>query len=367
MEQEVNMKKIRLGIIGAGFAWERLHYPALEKLKDQFEIVAMSSLNRTDTENFAKKIDLDFKNVYPNYQEMLQRDDLDAVDIVVPIEQNYEVSEQVAKAGKNFMCEKPLAQNMAEAQKYLQLKRKYGVQILIAENFRYDEEHNRIREIIGKGKIGEVVYFTLNNIFSFPQEMLKDTYAAKEWRQHPKYYGGAFLDGAVHDIAAIRHIFGEVESVQAFGKPQSADFSPFVSINTNILFKSGVIGQYTYFPSGVEAQKPRSGFRIYGTHGSIYLEDKHCGVINVFYNDQSIERVGFTPGQGFYNEFMNFYQSLNGNEEISVTPEVEYGDAKMIFDILRSVNNHEIVRVDGIDMSQYPAGEAYGDVFRYLQ
>jgi predicted dehydrogenase len=361
------MKKIHLGIIGTGFAWERLHYPVLEKLQDKFQIVALASLNRTDAENFAKRIGLDIVNVYDDYKEMLKRDDIDAVDIVVPIEHNYEVSKNVAKAGKSFICEKPLAKNMEEAQKYLKLAKKYDVKILIAENFRYNEEHNKIKEILNQGKIGEVVYFTKNNIFSFPQEMLKDTYAAKEWRQHPVYYGGVFLDGAVHDIAAMRHIFGEVESVQAYGKGQKEDFSPFVSINSNILFKNGVIGQYTYFPSGVEAQRPKSGFRIYGTKGSIFLEDKTCGVLNIFYNDGSNEQVNYTPKQGFYNEFMNFYHGLNGTEEISVTPDIEYGDAKMVFDILRSINNHEIVAVDDFLQNDYLTTEGYGDSSQYLQ
>lgn len=361
------MRRIRLGVIGTGFAWERLHYPVLEKMRDRFEIVALSSLNRVDAENFARRIGLDTSNVYDNYLDMLRRDDIDAVDIIVPIDQNFEVSRSVAEAGKDFICEKPLAQNMFEAQKYLELSRKHNVKILIAENYRYDEEHNKIRQIIQSGKIGDVVYFTKNNIFNFPQEMFKDTYAAKEWRQHPSYYGGAFLDGAVHDISGIRHVFGEVESVQAYGKPQTADFSPFVSINSNIQFKNGIIGQYTYFPSGVEAQSPKSGFRIYGTNGQLYLEDKACGVLNIFYNDGNIEHVGFTPGQGFYNEFMNFYHSLNGTEEISVTPEIEYGDVKMVFDILKSINNREIVLVDGFDPMEFIPIEEYREVSQFLQ
>ena len=362
------MKKINLGIIGTGFAWERLHYPVLGKLEDKFQIAALASLNRIDAENFAKRIGIDIGNVYDDYKEMLKREDIDAVDIVVPIEHNYEVSKNVAKAGKSFICEKPLAKNMEEAHKYLKLSRKYDVKILIAENFRYDEEHNKIKELIELGKIGEVVYFTKNNIFSFPQEMIKDTYAAREWRQHPTYYGGVFLDGAVHDIASIRNIFGEVESVQAFGKPQKEDFSPFLSINSNILFKSGVIGQYTYFPSGIESQRPRSGLRIYGTKGNIFLEDKTCGVINIFYHDGSIEHINYTPEQGFYNEFLNFYHGLNGTEEIFVTPEVEYGDAKMIFDILRAINNKEIVTVDEfLPMGEFLTPEGYGDISQYLQ
>jgi len=95
---------------------------------------------------------------------------------------------------------------------------------MIAENYRYSDEYNKIRDIVNSGKIGDVVYFIKNNISCFPCEMTKDTFAATEWRQHPKFYGGAFLDAAVHDIAAMRHIFGAVECVQAFGKPQAEEF-----------------------------------------------------------------------------------------------------------------------------------------------
>ena len=56
-----------------------------------------------------QKINLDLNNVYDNCDEMLKRPDIDAVDILVPIEYNYEISEKVAKTGKNFICEKPLA------------------------------------------------------------------------------------------------------------------------------------------------------------------------------------------------------------------------------------------------------------------
>lgn len=340
------MKRIRLGVIGTGLAWERLHYPAIQELFNEFEVVALANRTRKDADDFAKKIGLDIKNVYSNYHEMLKRDDIDAVDILVPIEQNYIVSEDVAKAGKHFICEKPLAPNMDQAQKYLDLFRKYDVKILIAENYRYNEENNIIKAFVDSGKIGDAVFFIRNNITCFPCEMTKDTFAATEWRQHPAYYGGAFLDAALHDIAAIRHIFGAVECVQAFGKPQKEDFNPFVSVNSNILFKNGVTGYFTYFPSGQEPQKPPVGFRIFGTQGEIFLEDKQSGIINVAYNDGGSEQVNYQPGRGYYNELVNFYKALNGEEEISVTPEIEYGDVKMVFDILKSIDRREIIYVD---------------------
>lgn len=340
------MKKIRLGVIGTGLAWERLHYPALQELGDKYEIAALANRTKEDAIAFAKSINLDTKNVYSDYREMLYRDDIDAFDILVPIELNYEVSQAVAATGKAFICEKPLAPNLEQAKKYLELSKKYGNKIMIAENYRYNEENNKIRDMVTQGKIGDVIYFIRNNINCFPCEMTKDTFAAKEWRQHPEFYGGAFLDASVHDMAALRHIFGPIECVQAFGKPQQADFNPYVSVNVNLLFKSGVTGYYTYFPSGYEPQKPLVGLRIFGSKGEIFLEEKTSGVIHIAYSDGRTEEISFTPERGYYNELLNFYNAVNGTEEISVTPEVEYGDAKTIFDILKSVSAREIIYVD---------------------
>jgi predicted dehydrogenase len=54
---------------------------------------------------------------------MLKRDDIDAVDILVPIDENYIVSETVAKAGKDFICEKPEAPTWSRLKKYLELSK----------------------------------------------------------------------------------------------------------------------------------------------------------------------------------------------------------------------------------------------------
>lgn len=347
------MKKIRLGVIGTGMAWERLHYPAIKELGDKYEIVALANRTKKDAEAFAAKIGLDQSAVYQDYNEMLQRSDIDAVDILVPIDQNYKVSEDVAKTGHNFICEKPLAPDMEQARIYLELTRRYKVKIMIAENYRYNEENNKIRQLVTEGRIGDVVYFLRSNINCFPCEMTKDTYAATEWRQHPDFPGGAFLDAALHDLAAMRHIFGAIECVSAFGKPQKADFNPYVSVNANILFKNGTIGQYTYFPSGNEPQRPLVGFRIFGTKGEIYLEEKSCGIINIAYNDGKSEQIGYTPERGYYNELLNFYNALNGAESISVTPEIEYGDVKTVFDILKSVKSRRSVYVDEREPQDY--------------
>jgi predicted dehydrogenase len=98
----------------------------------------------------------------------------------------------------------------------------------------------------------------------------------------------------------------------------------------------------------MEPQKPLVGFRIFGTKGEIYLEEKTCGIINVAYNDGKSEQIPFTPERGYYNELLNFYHAMNGTEQISATPEIEHGDVKMVFDILKSIETKQVVYVDGL-------------------
>jgi predicted dehydrogenase len=114
--------------------------------------------------------------------------------------------------------------------------------------------------------------------------------------------------------------------LQAFGQPQPDDFSPYAVVNVNLKFKSGLTGQFSFFSSGQEMQRPLTGLRIFGTQGMIYLEEKNCGTINVSYNDGRSEQIPYKPESGYYNELLNFYNALIGIEEIAVTPEMEFGE-----------------------------------------
>lgn len=341
------MTKLRLAVIGTGMAWERLHLPALKELKDYYEIVALSNTSEDRLIQAADEIGLTHDHIYTNYHDMLSGEEIDVVNIAVPIEMNYVISEEVARAGFNIICEKPLAPSMDQAEAYLKLQDKYGVKILIAENFRYNSENNIIKQLVDEKKIGDVLYFIKNNVSNFEDSMIQDTFAAKEWRQHPEFKGGAILDAGVHDIAACEFIFGEVESVSAFGKPQKEEYSPFSAITSILLFKNGVVGNYNYCVKGKELQSPFVGFRIFGTEGEIYLEDRMCGAINITYKeDNKHEVINYTPDRGYYNEFRNFYEALLGNKPIHVTPDVELQDAKIVFTILKSANKKKALSVD---------------------
>ena len=321
------MQKIRLGIIGAGMAWERLHWPALQQLRDQFEIAAVCDTNIAKAQNAAKQTGLAPDRVYSDHRVMLRREDIDAVDVLVPIPENFDVAQDVIRTGKGLIAEKPLAATLEGARDLIALKNRHGTKMMIAENFRYEEFSAIIKEALGQ--IGEVAYFILDTGADFEAGMAGDTFGAKEWRQHPQFAGGIFLDGGVHDIALMRYLFGDARSVQAFAAKQDKDYCPYRNINTIIQFPNGVIGDYNFWSSGAELAKPPVGLRIFGSLGEIVLEGKECGAVQVHYRDGRSEQRAFAPGKGYYHELLNFY-----NGSIVSTPEKELGDMELIFRIL---------------------------------
>jgi predicted dehydrogenase len=340
------MKKLKLAVIGTGMAWDRLHLPAIQELRNEYEVVALADPDEQALNAAARKINLSNDNTYTDYHKMLQREDIDLVNVAVPIDYNYLVSRDVLEAGKHLFCEKPLAPDIKQAIEFVRLQKEKNVKILIAENYRYDEEHNLIKQFLNEKRIGDVLYFVKNNTFNFEEDMLKNSFGAKEWRQHPDFEGGIFLDGGVHDVAGLRYIFGEYDAVSAFSQPHDKDYTPFSIINCNLIFTSGVTGHYTYCCTTKDPQKPAIGFRIVGTEGTIYLEDKYSGVINIYYSDGRQETFSYTPQRGYYNEFKNFYNALTSGEEIHVTPTVEFGDTKIIFALLKSAREQRVIKID---------------------
>jgi predicted dehydrogenase len=116
---------------------------------------------------------------------MLRDADIDAVDSMVPISLNYDIANQVISHKKNLIAEKPFASEPEAARKLEQLAKSNNVKVMVAENFRYEEENLIIKDIVSNGKIGQVIYFIDNNAGDFSEDMKMDTFAAKNGASTP--------------------------------------------------------------------------------------------------------------------------------------------------------------------------------------
>jgi len=340
-------QKIKLGVIGTGMAWERLHWPALAKLSDKYEIAAVCNKTVEKAQNFANSISLPPDRAYAENQEMLARDDIDAVDVLVPISENFEVARDVLNSGRHLIAETPFASSPEAAQELIALKNSKNLTVLVAENFRYDEENRIIKKLLIDKTLGEALGFVQVKGADFEKDRIGDTFSAKEWRQRPAFVGGIFLDGGIHDMARLRFLFGDADTVSAAGQPQEKEYCPYAMISALLRFQCGMAGQYTYFSAGSELNKPPVGLRIFCQEGEVYLERKECGKVQVFHKDGTNEEHPFTPAQGYLGELLNFWDALKNDGAIVSTPEKELGDIELIYAVLQSVKEGQVVRLLG--------------------
>jgi predicted dehydrogenase len=100
------MDKVRLGMVGAGFS-AHLHLHNYEKLRgSKVEIVGMASKTEKSAVQTAREFQI--PSVYTDYRNLLERKDMDAIDLCVPTHLHEEMIIEAAKAGKHVICEKPL-------------------------------------------------------------------------------------------------------------------------------------------------------------------------------------------------------------------------------------------------------------------
>ncbi len=315
------MQPIKLGIIGTGLAARRLHWPALKKLSNEFEIALVCNHTDQKAREFARLV-----GGVPyvlDYHDLLDNPRIEAVDIVLPIELNHIVTRAALEAGKHVIVEKPLAYNLIEARKMLSFPEIYPDQVMmVAENFRYKPSLLRIAEIINRGKIGVPYSVLWDNLF-----MVDDTnpYAKTIWRINHKYSGGFITDGGVHNIAAIRDLFGDISWGQALTHRINPAIGEIDSFSFQFKTVQDVTGVLNIFLSAVGQSENK--LIILGTTGSLVLEDNNI-TVKCSGQDERAEKID--DDGGYQGEFADFYAAIRKGGKIISTFAEAYKDLETI-------------------------------------
>jgi len=326
-------KKIKLGIIGAGIAANKLHLPALKKLSEEFEIVAVCSHTEEKAKVFAEKNG----NIpyYTDYKKLLKDKELDAVDIVLPIDLNYKVVKAALKAGKHVIVEKPIAANIKDADKMLLLQKKYNNVMMVAENYRYKNLFKKTKEILESGRLGKP-YAAQWNLFQ--QMTTANEYGATKWRQKNVYPGGFITDGGVHHIAALRMLFGEASSVYSSADCINPAIGTMDTLNSIITFKNGIKVNYNSYFSAVSSYENR--ILIFCSNGTIEIKENTLQVKNA---DSSVDVEDFGTETGFTDEFRNFYTAITTGAKVIGSFDEAYKDFYLIMKLIKSAEKNKVI------------------------
>ncbi len=324
------MKKIKLGIIGTGIAAKDLHLPALLRLQNYFEITAVCNHTEPKAKQFSKL--LGGVPYYLDYKKFLREADLEAVDIALPIELNYQTAKDSLDAGKHVILEKPLAVNLTEAKKLVEVEKKTELITMVAENFRYKKIFNKAKKYLEQDKIGKP-YAAVWNLFNNVNE--KNKYAQTDWRINHKYPGGFMTDAGVHNLAAIRMILGNFSEVSAFSKSVNPSIGKPDTLSIQFKTDKNVYGVFNIFFSVKGHHEDR--FVIFGEKGTIEINENKLS-IKKEKGKPIVEEL--TKDFGYYEEFKSFHSAITKGEKVFSSFAEGYEDFEAAVKALKSADKN---------------------------
>lgn len=149
--------KLRVGIIGCGGIANGKHMPSLSKI-ERVEMVAFCDLIEEKAQKAAKQYGAPDAKVYTDYRELLKDKSIDVIHVCTPNRSHSEITVASLEAGKNVMCEKPMAKTVEDAKKMLDAAKRTGRKLTIGYQNRFRPDSQYLKEICQRGDLGEIYF-----------------------------------------------------------------------------------------------------------------------------------------------------------------------------------------------------------------
>ena len=150
--------KLQVALVGCGGIANQKHMPSLAAIPELCEMVAFCDIIEERAVKAAKEYGTADAKVYTDYKEMLKDENIDVVHVLTPNVFHCEITVAAFEAGKNVMCEKPMAHCTADAQKMMDAWKKSGKKFTIGYQNRFRPEVQMLHKCCEKGELGEIYY-----------------------------------------------------------------------------------------------------------------------------------------------------------------------------------------------------------------
>lgn len=192
------MSKLKIGVVGAGNIAVNAHLPAYPEC-DNIDVVAICDLDIDRAKAAAERFNI--PAYFGSVEEMLEKCELDAVDICTWNNGHAPVCIAAAKAGKHVVCEKPMAMSLADAKAMEAAVKEAGVTFMLAVPGRFNTQNMYVREMLEAGELGDVYYAKVANV--------RRRGTPSGWFTDKKTSGGGpVIDIGVHSIDAAWYLMG---------------------------------------------------------------------------------------------------------------------------------------------------------------
>ncbi|MBN2048635.1 MAG: Gfo/Idh/MocA family oxidoreductase [Anaerolineaceae bacterium] len=257
MPDQSDSSRIRIAVMGCASIAQRSVIPAIKELKEQFDLVAVASRSEEKANAFADEFDCE---AVVGYENLLARNDVDAVYIPLPTGLHEEWVLKALAAGKHVLVEKSAAVNLTSALKMVQAAREHHLLLMEDFMFLYHSQHQFVRNLVESDQIGQLR--VMRSSFGFPP-LNHDNF-----RYVKELGGGALYDAGTYTLRATQWYLGT--DIQVFGASRQMDAASGVDIagSADLWNGDGVVSQVAF---GFD-HFYQCNYELWGSKGKIVVE-----------------------------------------------------------------------------------------------
>ena len=295
---------INIGLVGYGFmgkAHSNAYRQAGPFFRPALKPVMKAICGRDETAVKEAAETSGWEEYETSWEKLIAHPDIEVIDISSPGDTHRDVAVAAAAAGKHILCEKPLANTLAEAQEMLAAVEKAGVKHMINFNYRWVPAVRLAKKLIDEGALGQVRHWRA----TYLQDWLVDPEFPLDWRLRRERAGsGALGDIAAHIVDLARFLVGEISEVvgmtETFVKerplPDARGKRGAVTVDDAAAFlarfENGVLGTFeaSRFATG---RRNYQRFEVNGSRGSLAFNFERMNELEFFSLDDPDYAQGF--------------------------------------------------------------------------
>ncbi len=250
-----------IGVVGAGGIVRDAHLPAYKKAG--YRVAGVCDVRKEAADAAAARFGVPFSTC--DFRQLLDRRDVDVIDVAIPDEGRLEVIREAAARGKHVLAQKPLAYSLSAAREIVETCEKAGVVLAVNQNARFGPEYRAARNLARSGFLGEVyaVFFDMRNSTDSAEWATSGWYA-----REPRFQ---ILLWSIHDVDLVRFFMGE-EPTRVFAsiltKP-GQNFRGEVSATMTLEFERGRQAVILAHNASLPGREGYMRFTIEGTRGMV--------------------------------------------------------------------------------------------------
>ena len=275
----------------------------------------------------AYSLAFDGAGYFGSYEEAAADPRIQAMYVCTPHHLHLEHTLLAARHTKHILVEKPIARTMVEGGKMVAAARDAGVQIMVAENYRFMPTIVKAKELIDSGALGAIRFIQIQE---------ESIFSAESWRTISETMGGGVLiDGGIHSVDALIHLAGMPEEVYASELPRSLpDLEGEDGIVFMVRLKGGGAGLINH-SWGMSRRWRDRWVAVSGTQGSLFFEPGKPTMTLETGDGKSVFRFP-KDRHGIGNMVQEFRDHILANRSVPMSGEEGLKDLKVVLGAYQS-------------------------------